>query len=480
MKKSISVSISGIAFTFEYDAFERLKDYLSLLKDAYRDEEASTEIIADIEARISELVLSWQSVNDEIVTLECIDSIIEQMGQPEVEPTSDKDDKDDKDGKGITYSDVTSDSRISSRLYRNSDGSKLGGVINGFATYFGKDVTLFRILFVGAIILLSIATSGFAILFTVGVYILLWVIIPLARNARQKMEMRGNPITVQTLKQNIEDELDGMNPSVVNSQVSSIFSQILLVSARIIRFIIISLSMVIGVVLTLALVATIGFTVFSFVNYQGLVPLFASHNSIFVISTLSISVITTLVMLIYVIAKLAFSFKYNKAIVTFLSALLILSWGVSSYVIVDNQLDFIKKYSSVVSSEYTLPTNELHISPSDRYCYGHDDFDFRDGVFRTRKRVYLKVDNSLPDSTIKIDYLITTCAASTSEAIDTHDTSDANHVVKDGYFKFDEYTVFSCENKRKYKSRSATITIWHPESMVIHNDYRNYIYTMNN
>ena len=53
-------SISGVAFTLDIDAYEELECYLESLRQAYKNSPDGTEIVADIEARIAELILSAQ------------------------------------------------------------------------------------------------------------------------------------------------------------------------------------------------------------------------------------------------------------------------------------------------------------------------------------------------------------------------------------------------------------------------------------
>ena len=51
-------SLAGISFTLETDAYAALNEYIASLQTAYRDDPDGEEIIADIEARIAELILS--------------------------------------------------------------------------------------------------------------------------------------------------------------------------------------------------------------------------------------------------------------------------------------------------------------------------------------------------------------------------------------------------------------------------------------
>ena len=109
-------SISGVAFVFEKVAYNRLYEYIDSLKRAYKDNSESSEIIADIEARIAELILSAISDNSQTVSLPLIENIIAQLGSAE--------DIAGKDAEVVP----TTDTRITRRLYRDMSFSKLGGV----------------------------------------------------------------------------------------------------------------------------------------------------------------------------------------------------------------------------------------------------------------------------------------------------------------------------------------------------------------
>ena len=82
MKEVKKCSISGVAFTLDADAYEELAAYLESLKRSYKDSADGAEIVADIEARIAELILSAQD-NARIVEKPLIENIIRQMGSAE-------------------------------------------------------------------------------------------------------------------------------------------------------------------------------------------------------------------------------------------------------------------------------------------------------------------------------------------------------------------------------------------------------------
>ena len=112
------------------------------------------------------------------------------------------------------------------RLFRNPDDRILGGVAGGLASYFNKEAWMFRLIFAAPLILnifFSILNGIFFAFhrdifpnFFIGsftgtfiiTYIILWIILPEAKTPYDKMEMRGEKVDVNTIKQNVQE---GMN-----------------------------------------------------------------------------------------------------------------------------------------------------------------------------------------------------------------------------------------------------------------------------
>lgn len=192
-------SISGISFTFEKDAYARLEEYISSLKKAYDKNPDGEEIIADIEARIAELILSAQSEAGQTVQTPLIENIIAQLGCAE-----------DISGESDTDNDgpIKSDTRIPRRLYRDVENAKLGGVCAGLGKYFDADPVWIRLaMFIplpGLVLSDGWAESLFGNLFGVLIlaYVIMWLVIPSAKTARQKLEMNGEPVTVRSISEN--------------------------------------------------------------------------------------------------------------------------------------------------------------------------------------------------------------------------------------------------------------------------------------
>lgn len=86
------------------------------------------------------------------------------------------------------------------KLFRDTDSGKVGGVAAGLAAYFQTDVVLVRVLF---LLSLFIGGSGFI------AYLILWAVVPEARTVSEKMQMRGDAVTLSgidnTLRSNTFD-----------------------------------------------------------------------------------------------------------------------------------------------------------------------------------------------------------------------------------------------------------------------------------
>ena len=190
-------SISGISFTLEKEAYARLEEYISSLKMAYDHNPDGAEIIADIEARIAELILSALSDAGQTVRKPLIENIIAQLGCAE-----------DISGESADDEPIKSDTRIPRRLYRDVENAKLGGVCAGLGKYFDVDTVWIRLVpFLPLLMLIfcdGLAASIFGNLFGMFVisYIIMWFAVPSAKSARQKLEMNGEPVTVRSISEN--------------------------------------------------------------------------------------------------------------------------------------------------------------------------------------------------------------------------------------------------------------------------------------
>ncbi len=234
MKEVKKCSISGVAFTMDIDAYEALGAYLESLKKSYKETPDGAEIVADIEARIAELILTEQD-NTRVVEMPLIQHIIAQMGSAE-------DISDESSDRDLQYETP----RIPRRLYRDTENAKLGGVCAGIGKYFDIDPVWVRL----ALFLPMLLTcfGGIPFLFWFGpvfgnlfgifliCYFIMWFAVPAARTARQRLEMNGEKITAQSIGEATaaaaSNEPDAKAKPIVAEAVS-LFGKIVLILMKI-------------------------------------------------------------------------------------------------------------------------------------------------------------------------------------------------------------------------------------------------------
>jgi len=196
MQKTLTVNISGVSFFIDEDAHCKLNAYIQHLENWFKPKDGGDEIIADIESRLAEIFAQKIKPQTGVITLAMVDEAIAVMGQPEeFEPnTSSK-----KPSQASSSTDY-SIPRASRKLYRDVDNRVLGGVCSGLAAYLNLDPVLVRVIV--ALIAMGSAGSG------VVIYIILWAVLPPALTTSQKLEMRGENVTIQNIEKTIRDEYE--------------------------------------------------------------------------------------------------------------------------------------------------------------------------------------------------------------------------------------------------------------------------------
>ena len=202
MKRVETIHINGIVFSIEDDAFGKLGAYLDALGNYFEHEQGGREIIADIEARISELFIERNGNTKQVVTLTDITQVIETLGSPEDIAGTDAD---FETGSVPPPRPAQQPSKPSRRLYRDPDHRYIGGVCSGIAAWLGISPLVVRLVF---IITVFYGAS-------VVVYLLLWIIVPKAKTTAQKLEMHGEPVTINNIEKNIRESFS--DPSLKNS-----------------------------------------------------------------------------------------------------------------------------------------------------------------------------------------------------------------------------------------------------------------------
>ncbi|PXV67458.1 phage shock protein PspC (stress-responsive transcriptional regulator) [Dysgonomonas alginatilytica] len=180
MKKVVEVNIGGINFTIEDDAYIQLKAYLSRFEASLPKEDAK-EIMEDVEARVAEIFQKEIKYPNQVIGEDSVRVVIQCLG--EIDSTI--------NSNSNSQQKTSKKMKTNKKLYRNMEDKVFAGVCGGLASYFEIDTTIIRAIFV-----LVFFFGGSALL----AYIILWVIMPKAETVIQKMEMNGEPITPENLR----------------------------------------------------------------------------------------------------------------------------------------------------------------------------------------------------------------------------------------------------------------------------------------
>lgn len=195
MKKTLTANISGTVFHIEEDAYDKLQRYLGNIRSRFTGSEGRDEIMADIEARVAELFNERLDGRRQVVSLLDVDHVMSVMGQPE-----DFADGESGPTAGSAASEQTPPPSSGSgpkRFFRDTEDKWVGGVLGGLGAYIGVDPLWFRI----AMIVLVMASVGMLI----PIYILLWILVPKADSAADRLQMRGEAVTVENIKRVVEE-----------------------------------------------------------------------------------------------------------------------------------------------------------------------------------------------------------------------------------------------------------------------------------
>jgi phage shock protein PspC (stress-responsive transcriptional regulator) len=250
MNKIIQINLAGVIFNIEEAAYEKLHNYNTKLKISFNNNE---EVVSDIQHRMAEL-FNERIASDRTIFINHVDEIIALMGEVENinEATDNKAIQETENLKKITKlrrnpydeslggvcSGIASfwgidpvlvrilfivsvvvygtgilfyillwiiipkatgeeaeamkqqKQQQTKKLFRNPDNRLIGGVCAGLANYFGLNMVWIRLAFAASIFLFG---TGF------WLYIVLWIIIPKAVTASDKLLMRGINPSVKNL-----------------------------------------------------------------------------------------------------------------------------------------------------------------------------------------------------------------------------------------------------------------------------------------
>jgi phage shock protein PspC (stress-responsive transcriptional regulator) len=84
-------------------------------------------------------------------------------------------------------------------MYRDPDHRMIGGVCAGMSAYWNMDPWIVRLIFVVITML-----GGLGLL----IYLILYIVLPEAKTTTQKIEMKGEPVNINNIKDSVKKEFD--------------------------------------------------------------------------------------------------------------------------------------------------------------------------------------------------------------------------------------------------------------------------------
>lgn len=209
MKEIKRIHIAKVQYDVEVGAKKALEEYLKALEVYSHDD----DIVREVEIRITEILDDRGVKKGGVITQADVEALKDQLGKPQEFM--------DEDDEAIV--EVVDDVTSNRKLFRDTDHAVFGGVLAGIAAFFKVNIAVVRLVF----IIVALASFGTALL----VYIVLWIAVPPARTAADKLQMAGRPVTVHAIREMNEhdvgrrvDEVRGRRAMFVVLGIASIIA----------------------------------------------------------------------------------------------------------------------------------------------------------------------------------------------------------------------------------------------------------------
>lgn len=206
MNKTLTINLANSIFNIDENAYQALQRYLEAVKKYLTGTQGNEEILADVEARISELFSEKLTTEKQVIILQDVEQIIQVMGQPE-------DYSIDEDIFDETPKSNTKTSTRVKKLYRDGDQKLMGGVCSGIGHYLSIDPLWIRLLFI-----VFLFGGGFSVI----TYIILWAIVPEASTTTQKLDMQGEAANLSNIEKKIKEGFDSVADTVKNADYKGV------------------------------------------------------------------------------------------------------------------------------------------------------------------------------------------------------------------------------------------------------------------
>lgn len=199
MREVTRVHVAKVSYDIEVEAKHELEAYIRKLEDYAAD----PEIMEDIEIRITELLSERKIEKNDVISVDDVAAIRARLGEPE-------DFAEDASGEEAGGSAGVISDRPRRRLYRDMDAAVIGGVLSGVGKYLGISPIWIRLIFLVGMI------GSFGLLSVV--YIVMWLVVPPARSATEKLELEGKLVTLESIRDKAaqtEQQADNPTPRLI-------------------------------------------------------------------------------------------------------------------------------------------------------------------------------------------------------------------------------------------------------------------------
>lgn len=480
MNQTLTVNISGIVFHIEVDAYDTLKNYLNKIKSYFNNSEEREEIMLDIESRIAELFSGMMNEKNEVIKTSDVEKVIEIMGKPEQYISEDEEQT--QEFAKETY--VKGDKK----LFRNPDDRIIGGVCSGLGAYIGVDTVWVRLFFVAAFFM------GFGF-FT---YIILWIVMPEAKTASDKLKMKGEPINIQNIGKKFEEEANKVSENLKNvdtnkftKKAGSVLENIFGVLATIFTGIFNIVGKVIGVAFlivgTFMLVVLLGMLfgsktifsitsdgVFSFEAHEFFNLIFVSQDQYYlailgVLLLIGIPILT----LIYLAIKLLFKIKLHYSFGLTMAILFVIGMSICALIGIKMGTELSSDEEIVKTHQIAATNSALMIKSPNELLPGKGILEDKftsisiDGETMYQSYVRLEIEKSKTDSML-LEVKFSSNGSTTKEAIKNARTINYNYQISDSALVIDNYLSTLKDNK--IRGQQVELTLYIPLYQVVYLD----------
>ncbi|MBA7567315.1 hypothetical protein ES708_09025 [subsurface metagenome] len=214
MKETVKINLNQRLFDLDADAYKKLKDYLDSLKNYFKKTpDEAEEILQDIEQRIAEILQEKLGNTKQVVTLADIEEVIQMMGTADdfARENEMQDETTNNQQQEQKAQDTFVFNKQHRRLYRDVDNNIIGGVCGGIAAYFNIDPVWIRLAFIDGIGFLA--------------YLVMWIAVPGAHTTAQKLQMKGQAVTIENIQHSVKMEFNKVKDNLSNFSKSESYKK---------------------------------------------------------------------------------------------------------------------------------------------------------------------------------------------------------------------------------------------------------------